>query len=163
VANDDGLHVVKPVDADNLGTCDDHKPTAAGTGSLQKAPPKTPRDAGVGRTQDDENALDALQRDNSGRARGAGIVGDDDIDGSAHCVRLAITGSVTATGPSLRPSRNRSGDRATPASGMVRLAVSCWVSLIVVSEYQRGVDRRGVIRRVASAPLSKIERSGQSS
>jgi hypothetical protein len=38
-----------------------------------------------------------------------------------------------------------------------------WVSLIVVSECQRGGDRRGVIRRVASAPAPGIERSGQSS
>jgi hypothetical protein len=38
-----------------------------------------------------------------------------------------------------------------------------WVSVIVVSECQRGGDRRGVIRRVASAPGSKIERSGRSS
>jgi hypothetical protein len=39
----------------------------------------------------------------------------------------------------------------------------CWKSLVVVSECQRGGDRRGVIRRVASAPVPQIERSGHSS
>jgi hypothetical protein len=38
-----------------------------------------------------------------------------------------------------------------------------WVSLIGVSECQRGGDRRGVMRRLASALASEIERSGQTS
>jgi hypothetical protein len=38
-----------------------------------------------------------------------------------------------------------------------------WAFLIVVSECLRGGDRRGVIRRVATGPGSRIERSGQSS
>src|SRR5881394_1642355 len=47
--------------ADNLGTCDEPELTAAGTHGCTEGSPKASRCSRVGRTQDDENALAALQ------------------------------------------------------------------------------------------------------
>jgi len=98
VADDDCLHSVDSVGADNLGTRHDTELTAVDTRGFEKAPPKTLRDSGVGRTQDDENALAALESADGGRAHGAAVARNDNVDHPDHCVRLAA-GSLTATGP----------------------------------------------------------------
>jgi len=141
VADEDGLHGIDSVHADHLGICHDRQLTAGGRRGLAEASPKPSRHSRVGRTQDDENALAALQSADSRSARAAAAAGDDEIDGSDHCVRLAGAGSLT-----------------TIVDFWIR-----WVSLIAVSEYQRGADRRDVIRSVASASGSEIERLGQRS
>lgn len=74
--DDHCLHSVDSVHADNLGTCHGAELTAVRTGSSQEGPPKTSHYSRVGRKQDDENALAALQRRDSGSARGGGIAGD---------------------------------------------------------------------------------------
>ena len=99
MTDDDRLHAVDAVRANNLGTRHDTELTAVDTRGFEKAPPKTLRDSGVGRTQDDENALAALQSGDSGRVRGAGGGGDDEIDGPDHGVCLIGAGSRTAMGP----------------------------------------------------------------
>lgn len=99
MTDNDCLHSVDSVDADNFGACHDAKLTAVGTRGLEEAPPKTSCDSRVGSTQDDENTLAALQSADSGSARGAAIARDDEVDGPDHGVRLAAAGSLTATGP----------------------------------------------------------------
>jgi len=110
VTDDDGLHGIDAVHAHNLGIRHDLEPTAVGTRRCKEAPPKTSRASRVGRMQDDENALAALQSADSGSARGAGVPGDDEIDGPDHCVRLAESGSLTAMGP-LNVRKNASSCR----------------------------------------------------
>lgn len=99
MTHDDGLDSVDSVHADNLGACDDAKLTAVGIRDSKQNPPKTSRYSRVGRTQDDENTLAAPKSADSGRARGAGGAGYDEIDGPDHFVRLAGAGSLRATGP----------------------------------------------------------------
>ena len=112
MTDDDCLHSVDSVHADNFGTCHDPELTAVGTRSLRTVPPKPSRCSRVGRTQDDENALAALQSDDSGSARGAAVAGDDEIDRSDHCVRLGGAGSLTTTGP-LSVRKNASSCRSS--------------------------------------------------
>ena len=99
MTDDDGLHPVDSVRADHL--CIRHGPqlAAVGTRGFKEAPPKTSRYLRVGRTEDHENALPALQSTGHGSARGAAAAGNDEIDGPDHCVRLAGAGSLTAIGP----------------------------------------------------------------
>jgi len=98
VTDDDCLHSVDSVHADNLGTGDDPELTAAGTHGFNEGSPKASGCSRVGRTQDNEDALAALQRADSSRARGAAVARDDQVDRPDHCVRLAA-GSLAATGP----------------------------------------------------------------
>ena len=84
MTDDDGLHSIDSVRADNLGTCHDHKLTAVSRPGFEEAPPKTPRYPGVGRTQDDEHAPAAPQSADSGSAPGTGVAGDDEIDAPDH-------------------------------------------------------------------------------
>ena len=53
---------------------------------------KPPRYSRVGRPQDDDNALAAPESADGGNAYGAGTTGDDEIDGSHHCVCLQEQG-----------------------------------------------------------------------
>ena len=99
MTDDDCLHSVDSVRADHLGTCHDPKLAAVRARALKEAPAKTSRFSRIGRMQDDENALAALQSGDSRGARGAGVAGDDEIDGPGHCVRLAGGGSLTLIGP----------------------------------------------------------------
>ena len=122
MADDNCLNSVDAVRASNLGACDDGKLTAVRTSGSQPSPPKSSRPPRVGGTQDDENALTALQGVDSGSARGAAVAGDDEIDRSDHCVRLPAAASLTTMGPvsvrknasSCRSSAgfNRSGRRS---------------------------------------------------
>jgi hypothetical protein len=84
VTDDDGLHSVEPVGADNIGTPDHRQPTAVGTRRVEQAPPKASRDSRLGRAEDDENALAAPQSIDRGRSSGAAIARDDEIDGLSH-------------------------------------------------------------------------------
>jgi hypothetical protein len=93
VTDDDCLHSVTSVRADNLGACYEAKLTAAGPSGVKEAPPKPSRGSRVGRTQDDENALAAPQSADCGSARGADVASDDEIDGPDHCVCPARAGS----------------------------------------------------------------------
>lgn len=99
MTDDDGLHSVDSVRADNLCTYRDPELTAVGAGAVQDIPPEPPRSPRIGRTQDDENAVAALQSTDSGGARGAAIAGDNEIDRSDHGVRLGGSGSLTTMGP----------------------------------------------------------------
>lgn len=78
MTDDDSVH------ADDFGTRDHPELTGVRASRLAQASPKTARYSPVGRTQDDENALAALQSADSGRARGLAIVADDQIDGAGH-------------------------------------------------------------------------------
>src|SRR3954454_25050846 len=98
VTNDDGLHSVDSVQADNFGACDDPDPTAAGTNGATNGSLKESRCSRVGRTQDDETPLAALQGVGGGHAYGAAVTRDDQVDRADHCVRMAA-GSLAVTGP----------------------------------------------------------------
>jgi hypothetical protein len=100
MTDDDCLHSVDSVHADNLGTYQDTQLTAPGPYRSTKGSSKASRRSRVGRTQDDKNALASPQSDDSGSARSAGVAGgNDEIDGPIHCVRPAGGGSLIATGP----------------------------------------------------------------
>lgn len=114
VTDDDCLHSVDSVGADNFGTGDDPQVTTVGTRRSEEAPPKPSRGSFVGRTQDDENAVAALESADRGSAPGAAVAGDDEVDGRDHCVRLAGAGSLTATGP-LSVRKNASSCRNSTA------------------------------------------------
>ena len=134
MTDDDCLHGIDSVDADDIGTRHHAELTGVRARRLAQASPKSLRLPRIARTQDDEHSSAAPEGIDRRSARGPAIAADDEIDGSGHCVDLA------AADLSIR-----------------------WVPLIVVSACQRGGDRRGVLRRVASAPGLKIERSGHTS
>ncbi|SRR6476661_1865980 len=107
MTDDDRLHAVDSVRANNLGTCHHAQLIAIGTRGFKEARPKTSCDSRIDRTQDDENAIAALQSPDSHPARGAAVAGDDDIDGPDHCVLLPGAGTLTVTG-SLSVRKNAS-------------------------------------------------------
>ena len=113
MTDDDCLHSVDSVHADNLGTCQDSELTAPGPYGSTKNSSKASRRSRVGRTQDDKNALASPQRADRSRAHRAAIARDDKIDRPVHCVRLA-TGSLTTTGP-LSVRKNASSCRNSTA------------------------------------------------
>ena len=112
MTDDDRLNCIDSVRTNDLGTCDDPELTGIPTLGFAEASPKPPRHSRVGRTQDDENALAAPESAGGGNAYGAGTTGDDEIDGSHHCVRLSGAGSLTTTGP-LSVRRNASSCRSS--------------------------------------------------
>jgi hypothetical protein len=87
------------VRTDDLGTCNDPKLTGIPSLPFANASPNSSRCSRVGRTQHDENALAAAESAGGGHACGDAITGDDEIDGSHHCVRLSGARSLTTVGP----------------------------------------------------------------
>lgn len=99
VTDEDCLHSVDSVHADNLGTGDDSELTGSFTLSFAEATPKLPRESCVGGAQDYENVVASLQSAEGGSARG--VAGDDKIHGSGHGIGLAGAASLTTTIPPL--------------------------------------------------------------
>ena len=116
MTNDDCLHSADSVRADNLRTCHDPKLAPVCTRGIKEAPSKASRGSRVGRTQDDENALAALESADGGRAHGAAVARNDNVDHPDHCVRLAA-GSLTATGPLSVP---KNASRCRNSTGVSR-------------------------------------------
>jgi len=91
VTDDDCLDAFDSVHADHLGTCYDLQLTAVGMRVFKEAPPKASSSSGVINPEDNEDALAASQSGDSGRARGAVVAGDDEIDRLVHCVFVLDT------------------------------------------------------------------------
>ena len=98
MTQDDCFNRADSVHADDLAACHDPKLAAASGRGTKEMPPKPPRYSRVGRTYDEKNAVAALQRFDSGSARGAAVAGDDEIDRSDHLVRFPGTASPTTMG-----------------------------------------------------------------
>ena len=164
MTDDDGLDSVDSVRANHLGTGHDPEPITSGIRGFKDAPPQTSRDSRVGRPQDDEHALAALQGADRGRASGAAVAVDE---GSTVPIMACASRSGFADNYQTAQRPRHGGGRTIVViehlgerRELSRVHVDAhsatlrWVSLIALSECQRGGDRRGVIRRVASAPGS---------
>jgi len=110
MTDDDRLHGIDSVHADDVGTR--HHPELTGVRARRpaQASPKSLRLLRIPRTQDDENSSAAPEGGDSRRARGPAIATDDEIDGSRHCVNLAAAGRPTMTDP-LSVRKNASSRR----------------------------------------------------
>ena len=110
MTDDDCLHCIDSVHADDFGIR--HHPELTGVRSrrLAQPSPKSLRLSRIARTQDDEHSSAVTEGIDSRRARGGAIAADDEVDGSIHCVDLTAAG-----GPTIG-----------------------WVSLVVVSAGQLG-------------------------
>lgn len=110
--DDDRLHGVDAVHADDFGAR--HHPEAAGrrASRLAQASPKSLRLSRIAGPQDDENASAAAEGIDSRSARGPAVAADDEIDGSGHCVDLAAAGPPTTIDP-LSVRKNASSWRSS--------------------------------------------------
>jgi len=92
---DDCLHPVDSVHADDFCPCDDAELITIGPRGLEKVPAKTSRSSRVIRMQDDQNALAALESADGSGASGSSVAGDDEIDGHDH----SLSGSAAVIVP----------------------------------------------------------------
>jgi hypothetical protein len=153
MTDDDGFHAIDSVDADDFGTRHHAQLTGVRARRLAEASPQALCPWGVARTHDDENASAAPEGIDSRSACGPAMTANDEVDGTDHCVDLAPAGPATSTGP-LNARKNASSCRARVASVSAVRRIDCsvrWVSVIAVSECQRG-DHRGVIRQTSGNP-----------
>lgn len=99
MADDDGLHTIDSVHADDFGSRHHRDQTGFRARGLTQASPQASPDSRVARPQDDEHVPAALQSGGSGSERAATATGNDEIAGSDH--RVALTGACpsTRTGP----------------------------------------------------------------
>ena len=99
MTDDDCLHSIDSVHADDFGTRHHPKPTGVRTHRLAKASPKPSRLSRVAGTQDDENASAVPEGIDSRSACAPAITADYEIDSSGHCVDFAAAGPPTARDP----------------------------------------------------------------
>ena len=112
MTDDDCLHCIDSVHADDFGTRHHPKLTGVRARRLAQASPKSLRLSRIARTQDDENSSAAPEGVDSRGARGPAIAADDEIDGSGHCADLAAAGPPTMTDP-LSVCKNASSWRSS--------------------------------------------------
>ena len=112
MTDDDRLHGIDAIGADDLGICHDPNPAGGCPRSVPEPYAEPPRNTHVAGTQYNENTLTTLQGAENGNARGVAVSGDDKIHGPHHSVRVAETGSTTPTKP-LSVRRNASSCRSS--------------------------------------------------
>ena len=112
MTDDDGLHCIDSVHADDFGTRHHPKLTTVRARRLAQASPKSLRLSRIARTQDDENSSAAPEGIDRRSARGRAIAADDEIDGSGHRVDLVAAGSPAMTDP-LSVRKNASSWRSS--------------------------------------------------
>jgi len=99
MTDDDRLHCIDSVHADDFGTRHHLQLTGVRARRLAQPSPKSLRLSCIARTQDDKNASAAPKGLDRRSARGPAIAADDEIDGSGHRVDLAAAGPPTTTDP----------------------------------------------------------------
>jgi hypothetical protein len=99
MTDDDRLHCLDAVHADDFGTRHHPQLTGVRARRLAQESPKSLRLSRIARTQDDEHSCAAPEGIDSRSARGPAIAADDEIDGSGHCVDRAAAGPPTTIDP----------------------------------------------------------------
>ncbi len=112
MTDDDGLHGIDSVHADDFGTRHHRELTKSRVRGLAQACPESLRLSRIARTQDDEHPSAAPEGIDSRGARGPATAADDEIDGSGHCVDVAAAGPPTMTDP-LSVRKNASSWRSS--------------------------------------------------
>ena len=112
MTDDDCLHCINSVHADDFGIRHHPKLTGVRARRLAQGSPKSLRLSRIVRTQDDENPSAAPEGIDSCSARGSAIAADDEIDGSGHGVDLAAAVPPTMTDP-LSVCKNASSWRSS--------------------------------------------------
>jgi hypothetical protein len=107
MSDDDCLHCIDSVHADDLGTRHHPELTGVRARRLAQASPKSSCLSRIAGTHDDENSSAAPEGIDRRSACAPAIAADDEIDGSAHCVGLSEAGPPTMIDP-LSVCRNAS-------------------------------------------------------
>ena len=101
MTDDDRLHAIDSVHADDLGVRHHRKLAVVSVRGSAEASAKALHHSRVARTQHDEHAQAAPHSVDSRSECGSVVTGDDEIDGSGHRVAVAVAGACpfTTTGP----------------------------------------------------------------
>lgn len=99
MADDDDFDAIDAVHAHDCGVRRHHQLTVVGVRDFVETAANTPAHSRVAGTQHDEYALAAMQSPGGGGERAVAAPGNDEVDGSDHCVNRTEARPATRTGP----------------------------------------------------------------